>query len=237
MAESDASTTVFVERMPRHPLVWNNHSMAWISDLISGIVENKAPRWWWVSIIITGSFAGFGTCCILYLLFTGVGVWGNNIPVGWAWDITNFVFWIGIGHAGTLISAILFLTRQKWRTSINRASEAMTLFAVMCAGIFPLFHTGRPWRAYWLFPIPNTDLNLWQNFRSPLIWDVFAVSTYFTVSLLFWFTGLVPDLATLRDRATSKLKQVLFGAFSLGWRGSARHWSNYEKAYLILAAI
>ena len=147
---------------------------------------------------------------LAYLVSTGIGVWGNNRPIGWAWDITNFVFWIGIGHAGTLISAILFLFRQKWRTSINRSAEAMTLFAVMCAGIFPLFHTGRPWRAYWLFPIPNTDLNLWQNFRSPLIWDVFAVSTYFTVSLLFWFTGLVPDLATLRDRTTSKLKQCDF---------------------------
>jgi len=164
-------------------------------------------------------------------------VWGNNRPIGWAWDITNFVFWIGIGHAGTLISAILFLFRQKWRTSINRSAEAMTLFAVMCAGIFPLFHTGRPWRAYWLFPVPNTDLSMWQNFRSPLIWDVFAVSTYFTVSLLFWFTGLVPDLATLRDRATQKVKQYVFGFLSLGWRGSARHWRNYEAAYLILAGL
>ena len=145
---------------------------------------------------------------LTYLVSTGIGVWGNNRPIGWAWDITNFVFWIGIGHAGTLISAILFLFRQKWRTSINRSAEAMTLFAVMCAGIFPLFHTGRPWRAYWLFPVPNTDLNMWQNFRSPLIWDVFAVSTYFTVSLLFWFTGLVPDLATMRDRATDKSQAV-----------------------------
>jgi len=211
-----------------------------LTEQISAIVEGdviKTPLKYWITLAITASVTGILGLMLGYLLVTGIGVWGNNRPIGWAWDITNFVFWIGIGHAGTLISAILFLFRQKWRTSINRSAEAMTLFAVMCAGIFPLFHTGRPWRAYWLFPIPNFDLNLWQNFRSPLIWDVFAVSTYFTVSLLFWFTGLVPDLATLRDRTTSKLKQVIFGALSLGWRGSARHWSNYEKAYLILAAI
>jgi molybdopterin-containing oxidoreductase family membrane subunit len=211
-----------------------------LTEQISVIVEGdvvKTPLKYWITLAITASVTGILGLMLAYLVSTGIGVWGNNRPIGWAWDITNFVFWIGIGHAGTLISAILFLFRQKWRTSINRSAEAMTLFAVMCAGIFPLFHTGRPWRAYWLFPIPNTDLNLWQNFRSPLIWDVFAVSTYFTVSLLFWFTGLVPDLATLRDRTASKLKQYIFGALSLGWRGSARHWSNYEKAYLILAAI
>ena len=157
--------------------------------------------------------------------------------MGWAWDITNFVFWIGIGHAGTLISAILFLFRQKWRTSINRAAEAMTLFAVACAGIYPLFHVGRPWRAYWLFPIPNPDLNLWQNFRSPLLWDVFAVSTYATVSALFWYVGLIPDLATLRDRTKNKIRRIVFGVLSLGWRGSARHWSHYEMAYMILAGL
>jgi len=211
-----------------------------LTEQISVIVEGdvvKTPMKYWITLAITASVTVLLGAMLTYLVSTGIGVWGNNRPIGWAWDITNFVFWIGIGHAGTLISAILFLFRQKWRTSINRSAEAMTLFAVMCAGIFPLFHTGRPWRAYWLFPIPNTDLNLWQNFRSPLIWDVFAVSTYFTVSLLFWFTGLVPDLATLRDRAASKLKQVIFGALSLGWRGSARHWSNYEKAYLILAGL
>ena len=211
-----------------------------LSEQISSITEGdvlKTPRKYWITLAITGSITGLLGLMLVYLVWNGIGVWGNNRPVGWAWDITNFVFWIGIGHAGTLISAILFLFRQKWRTSINRSAEAMTLFAVMCAGIFPLFHTGRPWRAYWLFPIPNTDLNMWQNFRSPLIWDVFAVSTYFTVSLLFWFTGLVPDLATLRDRTTSKIKQVVFGLLSLGWRGSARHWRNYEMAYLILAAI
>src|SRR4051795_8261383 len=223
--------------LARVPLVLNRRNFSWITERISGVVEQSAPRWWWVTFTITAAIAAIGLFCIGYQISTGVGTWGLNHPVGWAWDITNFVFWIGIGHAGTLISAILFLFRQKWRTSINRFAEAMTLFAVACAGIFPLFHTGRPWRAYWLFPIPNTDLNLWQNFRSPLIWDVFAVSTYFTVSLLFWFTGLVPDLATLRDRTTNKLRQYIFGALSLGWRGSARHWSNYEKAYLILAAI
>ena len=175
---------------------------------------------------------------LAYLVANGIGVWGNNSPVGWGWDITNFVFWIGIGHAGTLISAILFLFRQKWRTSINRAAEAMTIFAVVCAGIFPLFHTGRPWRAaYWLFPMPNADLNMWQNFRSPLIWDVFAVSTYATVSALFWYVGLVPDLATLRDRATNPVRKTIFGLLSLGWRGSATHWRHYEMAYLILAGL
>ena len=219
MAESDASTTAFVERMPRHPLVWNNHSMAWISDRIAGIVENKAPRWWWVSIAITSSFAAFGTFCIFYLLFTGVGVWGNNIPVGWAWDITNFVFWIGIGHAGTLISAILHLCRQKWRTSINRAAEAMTLFAVICAGIFPGIHVGRIWMAWFMAPVPNPNW-IWPNFRSPLMWDVFAVSTYFTVSVLFWYLGLVPDLATMRDRAKGRVRRdrILGTLVRMAWR-------------------
>jgi molybdopterin-containing oxidoreductase family membrane subunit len=221
------------------PLVQAN-SYHDVTEQISVITEGdvvKTPLKYWITLAITSSIAGLLGIMLTFLVWNGIGVWGNNRPVGWAWDITNFVFWIGIGHAGTLISAVLFLFRQKWRTSINRSAEAMTIFAVMCAGIFPLFHTGRPWRAYWLFPIPNTDLNIWQNFRSPLIWDVFAVSTYFTVSALFWFTGLVPDLATLRDRATTKIRQWIFGALSLGWRGSARHWSNYEKAYLILAAI
>src|SRR5450432_3161833 len=235
LMESEAASVA--QPLARVPLVLNKRNFSWLTERIAGAVEQNAPRWWWVTFSITSMVATFGLFCLGYQISTGVGTWGLNHPVGWAWDITNFVFWIGIGHAGTLISAILFLLRQKWRTSINRSAEAMTLFAVACAGIFPLFHTGRPWRAYWLFPIPNTDLNMWQNFRSPLIWDVFAVSTYFTVSLLFWFTGLVPDLATLRDRATSKVRQWIFGALSLGWRGSARHWSNYEKAYLILAAI
>ena len=223
------------------PLIQGNPSYHQVTDKISSIVEAKVfetPMKYWITLAATGSIVLLMVAMLTYLVSTGIGVWGNNKPVGWAWDITNFVFWIGIGHAGTLISAILFLFRQKWRTSINRSAEAMTLFAVMCAGLFPLFHTGRPWRAaYWLFPIPNTDLNIWQNFRSPLIWDVFAVSTYFTISLLFWYTGLVPDLATLRDRATSQIRRVIFGIMSFGWRGSARHWRNYEAGYLILAGI
>jgi molybdopterin-containing oxidoreductase family membrane subunit len=170
------------------------------------------------------------------LIWDGVGVWGLNNPVGWGFAIVNFVFWVGIGHAGTLISAILFLFRQKWRTSINRFAEAMTIFAVICAGIFPGIHVGRIWVAYYLFPIPNS-MAMWPNFKSALLWDVFAVSTYFTVSLLFWYVGLIPDLATFRDRATTKVKRFAYGLFALGWNGSNRHWMNYEKAYLILAAI
>lgn len=223
------------------PLIQGDKDFHQVSEDISSITEAKVfetPMKYWIALACTGSVLALLGAMLAYLVANGVGVWGNNRPIGWAWDITNFVFWIGIGHAGTLISAILFLFRQKWRTSINRSAEAMTLFAVMCAGIFPLFHTGRPWRAaYWLFPIPNTDLNMWQNFRSPLIWDVFAVSTYLTISALFWFTGLVPDLATLRDRATSKVKQAVLGFFALGWRGSAKHWRNYEAGYMILAGL
>ena len=178
----------------------------------------------------------FGLFCLGYQISTGVGIWGLNHPVGWAWDITNFVFWIGIGHAGTLISAILYLLRQKWRTSINRSAEAMTLFAVMCAAIFPGVHVGRVWMAWYLAPLPN-NYGIWPNFRSPLMWDVFAVSTYFTVSVLFWYTGLIPDLATLRDRATTKIKKFLFGFFACGWRGSNRNWRHYEMAYLLLAGL
>jgi Ni/Fe-hydrogenase subunit HybB-like protein len=219
------------------PLVLGNPSYHSITEQVASITEGKTPKRWYIAISITAAITLMLGSMLTYLAITGIGVWGNNRPVYWAWDITNFVFWIGIGHAGTLISAILFLFRQKWRTSINRAAEAMTLFAVACAGIFPLFHTGRPWRAYWLFPIPNLDLNMWQNFRSPLIWDVFAVSTYATVSALFWFVGMVPDLATLRDRAKNKIRQTTFGVLSLGWRGSARHWHHYETAYLILAGL
>jgi len=237
MAETHAPATVpFEERMPRPPMVLNNRSMSWITNLIAGIPEQKTPLWWYITIAITGSFAGFGVLCIVYLLFTGVGVWGNNIPVGWAWDITNFVFWIGIGHAGTLISAILYLCRQKWRTSINRASEAMTLFAVICAAIYPGIHVGRVWMVWFMAPVPNPNW-IWPNFRSPLLWDVFAVSTYFTVSVLFWFLGLVPDLATMRDRARSKVGKFCYGLLALGWRGGNRQWRHYEMAYLILAGL
>jgi Ni/Fe-hydrogenase subunit HybB-like protein len=213
------------------------HTFDTVTDKISSIVlARRTPLWW---------YAGFGVAMLLtllllvsltYLVFTGIGIWGNNIPVGWAFDITNFVWWIGIGHAGTLISAILLLLKQTWRTSINRFAEAMTLFAVSCAAVFPVFHTGRPWVAYWLFPYPNT-MNLWPQFRSPLIWDVFAVSTYATVSLLFWFVGLIPDLATLRDRARSPVGRVIYGMLAMGWRGSAHHWHRYETAYLLLAGL
>ena len=226
----------FEDTLPRRLLVLNHRSMHWITNLISGIPEHKTPLWWFIAIGITGSFAAFGVFCLCYLLLTGVGVWGNNVPVGWAWDITNFVFWIGIGHAGTLISAILFLTRQRWRTSINRAAEAMTLFAVICAAIFPGVHVGRIWMVWFLAPVPNPNW-IWPNFRSPLLWDVFAVSTYFTVSVLFWFLGLVPDLGTLRDRARSKVGKFVYGVLALGWRGGNRQWRHYEMAYLVLAGI
>ena len=207
-----------------------------VTESISRVTENKAPRGWWILFLLSLALAGCLLVSITYLVTAGVGVWGNNMPVAWAWDITNFVWWIGIGHAGTLISAILFLFRQKWRTSINRFAEAMTIFAVMCAGLFPGIHTGRPWFDYYMFPIPN-QMALWPNFKSPLMWDIFAVSTYFTISLLFWYVGLIPDFATLRDRSKTKKRRMIYGAFALGWRGSNRHWRNYERAYLILAAI
>ncbi|MBL9114184.1 MAG: polysulfide reductase NrfD [Verrucomicrobiaceae bacterium] len=222
--------------LEREPLVLNNRSFSWITNRICGIVENRQPLGWWFLFLPSVLLTGVMVFCFAYLIVTGVGVWGQKQPVDWAWDITNFVFWIGIGHAGTLISAILFLTRQKWRTSVNRAAEAMTIFAVMCAGLFPAFHVGRVWMVWFLAPIPNANA-IWQNFKSPLLWDVFAVSTYFTVSLIFWFLGLVPDLATLRDRCKPGIRKALYGIFSLGWRGSNRHWSHYETAYMLLAAL
>ena len=237
---SDTATTTFGPAkgnlMERKPLVQGGRSMHWISEHVSGVLEKKTPFWWWVAVILTGVVATLVPLQLIYLVSTGVGVWGLNNPVFWAWDITNFVFWIGIGHAGTLISAILFLTRQKWRTSINRAAEAMTIFAVICAGIFPAFHVGRFWMVWFLAPVPNANA-IWQNFKSPLLWDVFAVSTYFTVSLIFWYIGLIPDLATIRDRARNKWRKWAYGLLAMGWRGSNRQWRNYEKAYLILAGI
>ncbi len=234
-----AEPTVTLEtprELERVPLVANDRKLGWITEKVSVIVEAPTPIWWWAAFLPCALIALIGLFCIGYQISNGVGVWGENKTVGWAWDITNFVFWIGIGHAGTLISAILFLTRQKWRTSINRAAEAMTIFAVICAGIFPGIHVGRVWMAWFLAPIPNAN-GIWPNFRSPLLWDVFAVSTYFTVSLLFWYTGLVPDIATLRDRAKSRVKKFIYGVFALGWRGSNRQWRHYEMAYLLLAGL
>ena len=221
----------------REPLVVGNPGLNDVTESVARVVERKPSRAYMIALTMTSGLAGWGILTILYTITTGIGVWGNNQPVGWAWDITNFVFWIGIGHAGTLISAILFLFRQRWRTAINRAAEAMTIFAVICALLFPIIHTGRPWLAvYWLLPYPN-QMQMWVNFRSPLLWDVFAVSTYFAVSLMFWFIGLVPDLATLRNRAKNTIFKTIFTFLSLGWTGANRHWHRYEKAYLILAGL
>jgi Ni/Fe-hydrogenase subunit HybB-like protein len=217
-------------------LITGNPSFAKLTEQISSITERKTPGLWFVAFGLSATIALIFFMLIGYLLVEGIGVWGLQIPVAWGWAIINFVFWIGIGHAGTLISAILFLLRQGWRTSINRFAEAMTLFAVMCALIFPGIHVGRIWVAYWMAPYPN-QMAMWPNFRSPLLWDVFAVSTYFLVSLLFWYVGLVPDLATLRDRAKTKIRKVVFGFFSLGWRGGNRQWRHYEMAYLLLAGL
>jgi molybdopterin-containing oxidoreductase family membrane subunit len=219
------------------PVIEPGHTFESITDKISSIVlTRKTPLGWFVGFGITFLLTLMLLYTIGYLLVVGVGIWGVNIPVGWGFDILNFVWWIGIGHAGTLISAILLLLRQKWRTSINRFAEAMTLFAVACAGLYPAFHTGRPWFDYWLLPYPNT-MGLWPQFRSPLVWDVFAISTYGTVSLLFWFVGLIPDLATLRDRSQSRWGRIIYGILAMGWRGSAKHWHRYETAYLLLAGL
>src|SRR5260221_289241 len=221
----------------RYPVIAPGHTLSTVTDKISSIVLRKrAPMGWWIAIGITGAMSLMLLVAIVRLVTTGIGIWGNNQPVGWGFDIINFVWWIGIGHAGTLISAVLLLLRQAWRTSINRFAEAMTLFAVANAGLYPLLHTGRPWLAYWLLPYPNT-MGTWPQFRSPLVWDVFAVSTYATVSLLFWYVGLIPDLATLRDRAKRPIAKVLYGIFAMGWRGAARHWERYETAYLLLAGL
>jgi Ni/Fe-hydrogenase subunit HybB-like protein len=222
--------------LQRQPLVANLRSFGWISDRVCSLTEGPAPLWWWVMFIPSVLVLGMLGFMLSYQISTGVGVWGNMHPVMWGWDIINFVWWIGIGHAGTLISAILFLFRQRWRTAVNRAAEAMTIFAVMCAGIYPAMHVGRVWYDWWLFPIPNSN-SIWPQFRSPLMWDVFAVSTYFTVSVLFWYMGLIPDLAVMRDRSKTKLRQFIYGLGALGWTGSNRHWSNYEKAYLLLAGL
>jgi len=221
----------------RAPLIIGQHDYVSVTEKICAITEQyRPPKGWYIAFAISVTLLIAFAVSIVYLIATGVGVWGNNSPVFWGWPIVNFVFWIGIGHAGTLISAILFLFRQTWRTSINRMAEAMTIFAVICAGLFPAIHIGRVWVFYWLAPYPSW-LSLWPNFRSPLLWDVFAVSTYGTVSLLFWYLGMIPDLATLRDRAQSKLRRWVYGLLSLGWTGSARQWQNYKCAYLLLAAL
>jgi len=221
----------------RPPIIAPGYTFGSVTDKISSIVlARRTPIGWYLGFLVAFAGTMLLLVSLTYLVLKGIGIWGNNIPIGWAFGITNFVWWIGIGHAGTLISAILLLLKQTWRTSINRFAEAMTLFAVACAGIFPLFHTGRPWLAYWMIPYPNT-MNVWPQFRSPLMWDVFAVSTYATVSALFWFVGLVPDLATLRDRSQSRVGRVIYGMLSLGWRGSAMHWHRYEVAYLLLAGL
>ncbi|MBV9123311.1 MAG: polysulfide reductase NrfD [Planctomycetes bacterium] len=213
------------------------HDFRTITDKISSIVLVRAntPTFMFC-LAINFVLLMILLLAVSYLLIKGVGLWGIDIPVAWGFGITNFVWWIGIGHAGTLISAILLLLHQKWRTSINRLAEAMTIFAVQCAGLYPLLHLGRPWFFYYLVPYPNT-MALWPQFRSALVWDVFAVSTYFTVSLLFWYMGMIPDLATLRDRATNKVLQIIYGVLAMGWRGSARHWFRYESAYLILGGL
>lgn len=222
---------------PIKPLILGNPSFNSVTETISGICEKKeTPIWWWIALGISGLLSLNLAAMIGYLIWEGTGIWGLNIPVSWGWAIVNFVFWVGIGHAGTLISAILFLMRQKWRTSINRFAEAMTIFAVLCAAIFPGIHVGRMWVMHWMFPLPN-QMGLWVNFRSPLLWDVFAVGTYFTCSAMFWYTGLIPDLATFRDRAKDRIKKTIFGVLSLGWRGGNKQWKHYELAYLLLAGI
>ncbi|MFQ5878263.1 MAG: NrfD/PsrC family molybdoenzyme membrane anchor subunit [Acidobacteriota bacterium] len=220
----------------RAPLVAGRSDFHDITETVSRPVEWKPPAGWYVVFGVSSAMLATFLVSIAWLLWEGVGVWGNNIPVAWGWPITNFVFWVGIGHAGTLISAILLLFRQRWRTSINRAAEAMTIFAVLCALVFPAIHTGRPWLAYWMLPIPN-QMGVWPQFRSPLMWDVFAVSIYFTVSVIFWYVGLIPDLATLRDRARTRIRRLAYGIPALGWRGSGRHWAHYERAYLLLAGL
>jgi Ni/Fe-hydrogenase subunit HybB-like protein len=236
--DTNASVTVEERLLPgQAPVLLSGHTMETITDKIVSIVLRRPVTLGWLG----GFVFFFGLLNLLmlaaaYLFFRGVGIWGINIPVGWGFAIVNFVWWIGIGHAGTLISAILLLLKQGWRNSINRFAEAMTLFAVACAGMFPLLHMGRPWLAYWVFPYPNT-MGVWPQFRSPLLWDVFAVSTYGTISALFWFIGLIPDLATFRDSATNPVAKTVYGLLAMGWRGSARHWKRYESAYLLLAGL
>jgi Ni/Fe-hydrogenase subunit HybB-like protein len=233
---SEQATSTALDPLADEPLIHGKHDDAALTQSLFAHVWKRPGLGWWALFLPSAAGAGLLVFCICWTLAFGIGTWGNNQPAGWAFDIINFVWWIGIGHAGTLISAILLLFQQKWRTSINRFAEAMTLFAVICAALFPGLHMGRPWFFFWMFPYPST-LGLWPQFRSPLLWDVFAVGTYFTVSLLFWYVGLIPDLAALRDATASRAKRIVYGIFSLGWRGSGRHWHNYKIAYLLLAGI
>ncbi|ACU52797.1 molybdopterin oxidoredutase membrane subunit [Candidatus Sulcia muelleri SMDSEM] len=219
------------------PLILGRNNYTEISNSIIKPIKNKASKLWWISFICSLMAFIWGGICILYTIHTGIGVWGLNKTINWAWDITNFVWWVGIGHAGTLISAVLFLFRQKWRLSINRSAEAMTIFAVIQAAIFPIIHMGRPWNAYWVFPIPNQFGTLWPNFNSPLLWDVFAISTYFSVSLVFWFIGLIPDFAMIRDQMKNPFKKKIYNILSFGWGGDFKQWQLFEKVSLLLAGI
>lgn len=221
----------------REPLILGNKTLHDITEDVCRPIEAKPNRWWWIAFIISACTALWWVICVSYAIGTGLGTWGLNKTVGWAWDITNFVWWVGIGHAGTLISAILLLFRQKWRLSINRAAEAMTIFAVICAATFIISHMGRPWLIYWPIPLPNQFGSLWVNFNSPLVWDVFAISTYFSVSLVFWYSGLIPDFAAVRDRATTKTRKFWYSLLSFGWVGSAKNWQRFEEVSLVLAGV
>lgn len=221
----------------REPLITGHKTYEQITDDIVKPTEGTPPLKWFIALGISLSLLAVGGVAIFWTVFKGIGAWGLDKTVGWAWDITNFVWWVGIGHAGTLISAILLLFRQKWRTAVNRAAEAMTIFAVMCAGLFPLLHMGRLWNAMFIFPYPNTRGPLWVNFHSPLLWDVFAISTYLTVSVLFWYSGLIPDLATLRDRAKNKFRKTIYGTLSFGWTGTGKQWQRFEYLSLVLAGL
>ena len=221
----------------RPPLILGNKTYLQVTEDIARSVEMKPTRLWWIVTSITGTVMAWGLFCLAWTVWFGIGTWGLNRTIGWGWDITNFVWWIGIGHAGTLISAILLLFRQKWRTGVNRSAEAMTIFAVICAALFPVFHMGRVWIAFFNLPYPNSRGPVWPNFNSPLMWDVFAISTYFSVSLLFWYTGLIPDIATIRDRAKNKFSKLMYGIFAFGWVGSAKHWQRHEMLSLVLAGI
>ena len=221
----------------REPLILGNKTYHDITQDVAHPIENKAGKLWWIAFGIALMALVWGVGCIFYTIGTGIGVWGLNRTINWAWDITNFVWWVGIGHAGTLISAVLLLFRQKWRLSINRSAEAMTVFAVVQAGLFPIVHMGRPWDAYWVLPIPNQFGTLWPNFNSPLLWDVFAISTYFSVSTVFWFMGLIPDFAMIRDRTTKPIQKKIYSILSFGWGGKAKHWQRFEELSLVLAGL